>query len=197
MSHVAVQETKAGEPMFADLEALQMAARMCGLRLVERSTYHWYGRHVGDYPLPPGMSADELGRNARFVLEADPERFADYGLPPHARPYDLGLVEDPNNPGAFVPVYDFWAEGMGLHRFIGPPVRDEHGRPVLLAPRLKQAYDVACDVLAARAAGDQIVVMTAKEAATRFPDLFPPTDDADTWVSVVTGERLDRLAAGG
>lgn len=194
MSHVATQETKAGEPMFADLEALKLAASMCGGRIVKRNTYHWYNRHVGDYPMPKGMTADQLGKNAEYVFEVDPAQYQALGIA--GRPYDLGLIPDPNNPGCYVPIYDFYAGGMGLDKAIGSPLFENGGDRVvrMLCPRLKQRYDMACDVLAARQAGDTIDLLTARQAAEKYPGVFPPSTDEETWVSIATGLRLSTLA---
>lgn len=194
MSHVAAQETKPGEPMFADLEALQLAAQMCGGRIVERNTYHWYNRHVGDYPVPKGVKVSELGKNAKYVFEITPENYKRFGIT--GKPYDLGFIEDPNNPGCYVPIYDFFAGGMGLDKAIGTPLfKDAAQRTIqMLCPKLKQNYDMACDILAAKQAGDQIDVLTAKDAAKKYPNLFPATEDEDTWVSIATGNRLNNLA---
>lgn len=193
MSHVASQETKPGEPMFADLDALQLAAQMCGGRIVKRNTYHWYQRHVGDYPVPKGMKVADLGRNAVYVFEIPPENYAKLGIA--GKPYDLGLVEDPNNPGCFVPVYDFFAGGNGLDKAIGTPLFNDASQKSIkmLCPKLKQNYDIACDILAAKQAGDQIDVLTAKDAAAKYPNLFPATEDEQTWVSIATGNRLNQM----
>lgn len=180
--------------MFADFDALQLAAEMCGGRIVKRNTYHWYQRHVGDYPVPKGMKVSDLGRNAVYVFEIPPENYAKLGIT--GKPYDLGLVEDPNNPGCYVPVYDFYCGGMGLDKAIGSPLFNDGGQRAIkmLCPKLKQNYDIACDVLAAKAAGDHIDVLTAKAAAEKYPNLFPPTEDEQTWVSIATGQRLNNLA---
>lgn len=183
MSHIAAVETKPGEPMFADLDALRMAAAMCGGEIVEQSTYHWYGTSLGDYPLPKGVTKDQLGKNAKYVFRIKPEEYARFGIAPGTKVYELGLVEDPNNPGCYVPMYDYWMGGYGLDKAVGEPLRK--GRDVtMLAPKLKQNYDMACDALAARAAGDRIEFLTAKDAHLKYPSDFPATTDVDTWVSI-------------
>jgi hypothetical protein len=193
MSHVAMQETKPGEPMFADMEALHLAAVMCGGRIVERNTYHWYNRHVGDYPVPKGVKVEQLGKNAKYVFEILPEKYKELGIT--GKPYDLGLIEDPANPGCLVPIYDFYDGGMGLDNAIGTPLfSDAYQKAIkMLCPKLKQNYDIACDILAAKQAGDNIDVLTAKEASIKYPNMFPESNDTNTWVSIVTGNRLNNM----
>lgn len=193
MSHVAAQETKPGEPMFADLEALKLAAEMIGCEVVKQKTYNWYQTHVGDYPLPKGMKAEELGRNAEYVVRIKPENYKKLGIA--GTPYELGLVADPNNPGCFVPIYDFWAQGHGLEKAIGSPLfeKNDTKRVKMLCPQLKQKYDMACDALAAKQAGDQIEFLSLKAASAKYPHMFPKTEDEVTFVSIATGKRLAQL----
>lgn len=194
MSHVASIKTKPGEPMFASLEALQIAAGMCHGEIVKQTTYHWYMRHVGDYPLPEGMRAADLGKNATYVFRIKPEAYKELGIA--GEPYEMGLVEDPNNPGCYVPVYDFWAGGHGLDKAIGAPLfaGGDSRQIQMLGPKLKQCYDMACDALAARQSGDAIEFLTARDAHAKYPDAFPRTDDTDTWVSVV--DPTNRVSVG-
>lgn len=192
MSHVASQETKPGEPMFADLEALKLAAEMCGCEVVKQKTYHWYMRHVGDYPVPKGMKVADLGKNAEYVVRIKPENYKKFGV---GNPYELGLVADPNNPGCLTPVYDFYMGGNGLDKAVGSPLFEGHDttKVKMLCPQLKQKYDMACDALAAKASGDHIEFLSLKDAAVKYPAMFPKTDDEVTFVSVATGQRLTQL----
>lgn len=186
MSHVATQETKPGEPMFADMEALTLACEMLGLVIEHRTNYEWYNRHVGDYPVPAGVKVADLGNNAKFVVRLGDEAAKKYGS--HGRkPYEIGMIEDPNNPGCFVPIYDFYMGGYGLESVVGRALfNDPAEKSVrMLCPRLKQHYDMCCDALAAKAAGDSIEFLTAQDAHAKYPQLFPvPPENADTWVSV-------------
>lgn len=193
MSHVAAQETKPGEPMFADMEALKLAAEMCGCEVVKQKTYHWYNRHMGDYPLPKGVKVDQLGKNAEYVVRVKAENYAKLGI--GGTPYELGLINDPNNPGCLTPIYDFYQGGYGLEKAIGTPLFNDAAKQVvrMLAPQLKQKYDMACDALAAKASGDHIEFLSLKDAAVKYPAMFPKTDDEVTFVSVATGQRLTQL----
>lgn len=189
MSHIAVQTTKPGEPVFADLDCLRQAVEMLGCRLVERNTFRWYGRSVGDYPLPPGMTKADLGNNAKYVIELTPETAArvkkEHGY--DEAPYDVGIIEDPNNPGTYVPMYDHFIGGYGVDDCLGAPVRDpQHYNKIhMLLPKLMQHYHMCCDAAAARESGDTIQFLTMKAAAEQYPQLFPtPSQDESTWVSI-------------
>lgn len=47
----------------SDLTALKAACRRLGFTFAEgQKTYVWYGRLVGEAPLPEGLSIDDLGR---------------------------------------------------------------------------------------------------------------------------------------
>lgn len=191
MSHLAAQDTKPGEPMFVDLACLTKAAEMLGLDVVQTSEYAWYGRHVGDFPIPQGMTAAELGHNAKFVLRMNPETRRRI-LGKHGdQPYDIGIVADPNNSGCYIPLLDFWAQGKGMTKVTGEPVYAEDGSLKILCPTLKQHYDMVCDVEAAREAGDKIDLLTLADATVKYPKLFKAkSKDKSTWVSVTTETRV-------
>jgi len=57
MSHIAKIELEV-----KDLQALKTACNEAGYEFVEnQTTYKWYGRWVGDAPLPDGVDIDQLG----------------------------------------------------------------------------------------------------------------------------------------
>lgn len=186
MSHVAVQSTTPGDPMFKDMEALKLACQMLGLEIEQRSNYAWFNRHVGDYPLPQGIPASDLGKNAKFVIRLNDEMAAKHGNP-HTKPYEIGMLEDPNNPGCFVPIYDFFAGGYGLEAVIGKPLfaDKEKKKPTMLCPLLKQRYEMALDALSAAQAGDKIEFLTLRDAHAKYPEMFEKSNDELTWVSIV------------
>ena len=58
MSHVATINIEV-----KDLDALAAAAAKLGGKLIrDQKTYGWFGQHVGDYPLPEGFTAEDLGK---------------------------------------------------------------------------------------------------------------------------------------
>jgi hypothetical protein len=65
-----------------DLEALDAAARRCGLILKRgQKHYRWYGRSVGDTPLPEGYTAAMLGKCDHAL--AIPGNTRAYGIKGH------------------------------------------------------------------------------------------------------------------
>lgn len=187
-----MQVPKPGAPMFKDKEALREACRQLGLEIVEKNTYRWYNRSVGDYPLPAGMKASEVGKNAAFVLRlAEPKRSA--ARAQHGEePYEIGIVEDSANPGCYLPVYDFYCGGFGLDEAVGAPVlTGGYGSPVkTLCPILKQRYDMVCDAMAAAEVGDKIDFLTVQDAKQKgLLQGQPAAGDADTWCSFVSTEQ--------
>lgn len=191
-SHVAAQKTKKGQPLFSSKKALIKAAQLKGYDVVETNVYNWYNRHVGDYPVPPGMKVSELGKNALFVLRmAEPLR-SEMLKKRGGTPYDVGVLEDPNNPGCFTLIYDFWQGGYGVDETLGAPIR-EKGEIQLLCPELKQTYDMVCESMAAEEVGDPIQFLTLAQARATYPHLFQDlpaqADDAKTWVSIADTEQ--------
>lgn len=57
---------------FRDMDAMSEACDELGLDLQRgRTDYKWYGHHVGDYPLPEGFSADDLGKCDHAIHRKD------------------------------------------------------------------------------------------------------------------------------
>lgn len=112
MSHVVKQKIK-----FLDLGSLKKAVADLGWQFMEnQTTYSWYGRHVGDYPLPEGIKKEQLGTCVHAIKV------------PGAS-YEIGLMQDAE--GSLFPIWDFYASG-GLYQIMG-----EDGAT------LKAAYGVA------------------------------------------------------
>jgi len=101
VSHVATIDLE-----IKDLDCLIMAASDCGLEQRHQSTYKWYGHHVGDYPMPEGFTADELGK-CDFAL----------GVKGNTKAYEIGCVK---RGGKWTLLWDFWNGGYGLQDKVGP-----------------------------------------------------------------------------
>lgn len=117
-----------------DLECLQAAAERLGLEFRrDQKIYRWYGRSVGDYPLPEGLTVADLGK-------------CDHALSVKGKPgaYEVGLVKRPD--GSWRMLFDFWARGHGLQDAIG----DNGGR-------LLQEYSIAVATKQARRNGQRAV----------------------------------------
>lgn len=87
-----------------DLDTLARAVAELGGKLhLGVKTQAWYGHSVGDYALPKGFTAAMLGHPEHVI------RF------PGVR-YEAGVYKDPENPGAFVLLFDFFGyDGSGGH----------------------------------------------------------------------------------
>jgi hypothetical protein len=113
MSHVATIDLQ-----IKDLDCLKKAALRLGLEFIkDKKQYKWYGRHVGDYPLPKGFSKADLGRcdHVLSILGNDTA-------------YQIGIVDQGKE---FKLLWDFWNGGFGLEEKVGKD-----------AGLLKQAYAV-------------------------------------------------------
>ena len=121
MSHVSTIEIE-----IKDIEALKAACQRLGYEFREGQTsYRWFGRFVGNYPLPQGFKVEDLGRctHAIRVPGAD---------------YEIGVV---TREGKTTLLWDFWRAG-GLENVVG-----KNGA------KLKQAYAAEATKRAAKKAG--------------------------------------------
>lgn len=88
MSHVI-----SGEVIIKDLDCLTRAVATFGGKVVQKNRYNWYGEHVGDYPMPKGMTAAQLGRCECAIQ-----------LPNTC--YEVGVVKQQD--GTYTLAYDFY-----------------------------------------------------------------------------------------
>lgn len=101
MSHVTAIKAK-----IKDLDALERALKenFPHARLIRgKKTYGWYGRSVGDYPVPEGIKAEDLGK-------------CDHAIHLDSTSYEIGLVQKEDG---FAMVYDFWGPGQQLKQTFG------------------------------------------------------------------------------
>lgn len=113
--------------VITDLAALQGAVAELDAQWREgQRQYAWYGRHVGDYPLPPGLTKAELGKCEHAIHLPGCE-------------YEIGVV--PQGSG-YTLAFDFWGPGAKLKSHFGDGLA-----------RLKQIYGVHKATAAARARG--------------------------------------------
>lgn len=104
MSHVATIDLH-----IKDLEALKLACREIGLEFKEgQKTYRWYGRHVGDYALPEGTTANDLGKCSHAISVAG-----------NARAYEVGVCERTDGKPGYRLLWDFYLGGFGLEKIVG------------------------------------------------------------------------------
>ncbi len=90
--------------VLTDLEAVKKACTRLGVEFIEgKKTYGWFGRSVGDYPLPVGMTVEELGK-------------CDHVIHVPGVDYEVGLIANKDGKG-YKLAYDFWGsarQGGGL-----------------------------------------------------------------------------------
>ena len=94
MSHI-----ESIELVLSDLEALEAGAKRFEGQLVKQSTYRWFGKSVGDYPLPKGMTKEDLGK-------------CDYAIKLPGVNYEVGVVKVE---GGYRLAYDFYGYDRSEH----------------------------------------------------------------------------------
>ncbi len=130
MSHVATIEIQ-----IKDLAALKAACKKLGLEFLEgQTTYRWYGRYVGDYPLPEGFDPSDMGKCEHALRVKD-----------NPDPYEVGVVKRRDGKPGFALMYDFWAEGRGLESVIGKKaskLTQQYAADVAIKQARKQSFRV-------------------------------------------------------
>ena len=130
MSHVATVDLEV-----KDMECLAKAAARCGLVMkVNQPTYRWYGRSVGDYPLPAGFAAEDLGRCEHAL-----------SIPGDGDAYEIGVVRRRDGKPGYCLLWDFFAGGYGLQAKVGEN-----------CAKLKQAYAAEVAIRQARMQGYRV-----------------------------------------
>jgi hypothetical protein len=140
MSHVATIDLE-----IKDLDALREAAAAIGLEFVAGQTsYRWYGQSVGDYPLPDGFTASDLGKCEHALRIPLDQQHPDpnFGM----MPYEIGVVKRRDGRPGFTLLWDFWNRGCGLEDRVGANCN-----------RLKQEYALAVAKRQARKQGFSVV----------------------------------------
>lgn len=113
MSHVAKLELE-----IQDLNTLEKACNELGLELKRgQEHYKWYGRSVGDYPLPEGFTEADLGKCEHAIK-----------IPNSPNAYEIGVVKNRGGRG-YQLLWDFYAGGYGMQEKVGTN-----------GEKLKQAY---------------------------------------------------------
>jgi hypothetical protein len=80
-----------------------------------QKTFNWWGRHVGDHPLPPGMRREDMGKcEHAIVVRPDSPFFrkCNIGLK-RDQPYEMGVIRRKDGKGWSL-MYDFIGGGYGL-----------------------------------------------------------------------------------
>jgi len=123
-----------------DIPALKQMCKNQGWEWLEgQKTYKWFGKHVGDYPLPTGFTVEEMGT-------------CDHAIRVPGANYEIGVVQ---KNGQWKPIYDFW-DGSLKRKLCA----DQSGENAGL---LKQAYGVAKAQMACRQKGKSWSLNTVKD----------------------------------
>lgn len=131
MSHVATIDIH-----ITDLQSLAAAAKQLGMVLnINQQTYRWFGRHVGDYPIPAGYTVADLGRCAHAI-----------SIPGNNNAYEIGVCERRDGKPGYILMWDFWAGGHGLQQKVGAD-----------CIKLRQEYALAVAAKKLRAKGFNVV----------------------------------------
>lgn len=128
MSHVAKITVE-----IKDLDALKAACARLGFEWRDgQRNYAWWGQSVGDYPLPQGFTADDLGK-------------CDHAIHVPGAAYEVGVVARRDGRPGFELLWDFFPTG-GLEEKLG-----------LNGNKLVQAYGVEAAKRAARRQGYDVM----------------------------------------
>lgn len=131
MSHIATVDLH-----ITDLAALKPACETLGLEFREGQTsFRWYGRTVGDYPLPAGFTASEMGECEHAIRIKD-----------NTAAYEVGVVRRRDGKPGFVLMYDNWRGGFGLEDVIGRSagkLKQQYAAQVAASQARKQGYRVS------------------------------------------------------
>ena len=111
---------------------MEAAARELGGAVIDKKTYEWYGQSVGGYPIPTGMTAEQIGR-CEFAIKFPGIR------------YEVGICKRAD--GAYVLGFDFYGsdgrhDGLKLKEKVGDNLN-----------KLRQAFSKHKTLLALRRQG--------------------------------------------
>lgn len=102
MSHISTIST---ENLVFDLGTIKDLCKRMGWNFMEnQKSYAWYGKYMGDSPIPEGMTPEDYGK-------------CDHAISVPGANYEIGLVEDKEK-GGYRVVADFWSGG-GLDKILG------------------------------------------------------------------------------
>lgn len=101
MSHITTTKLTISKDKLC---CLRRAAQRFGGLWMKKDRYTWYGRHMGDYPIPAGMSKEQLG-HCEYAI----------GLP--GTNYEVGVFR--KDDGTYGLAYDFWGPGRRLREAFG------------------------------------------------------------------------------
>ena len=136
-----------------DLDALEQSCPELGLIFRrDQKKYKWYGASMGDYPLPAGMTKDQLGKceHAISVVGAGKDCY-EIGI--YRRPAGTfktvthadGTTKQVDISGTYGLVFDFWNGGYGLEAKCGAnagKLAQAYAREVAIKQAKRQGFAV-------------------------------------------------------
>lgn len=127
-----------------DLDILARSVQPLGCELLrDVTTYKWYGRHVGDYPLPTGFTKEDMGKCDHVIRVKGAD----------ARTYEVGVVKRRDGKPGYTLLWDFYAGGYGLQEKVGKDavnIRKQYAAQVAASTMRKQGYSVAVKEVAGK-----------------------------------------------
>lgn len=131
MSHVAAIEIQV-----KDLDALELGGGRLGMELLRNVTQHkWWGHHVGDYPLPKGFTAADMG-HCDHVLR----------IKGNTKAYEIGVCKRRDGKAGYTLLWDFYGgAGQELERVIGhngKKLTQEYARAVAVKNAQRQGFSI-------------------------------------------------------
>ena len=142
MSHVAEISVE-----ILDLDALEIAAKKIGMELRRRQrTYRWWGESVGDYPLPKGFTAAELGKCDHAL-----------SIPNNNQAYEIGVVRRRDGKPGWILLWDFYAGGKCLQAVVGSE-----------AVKLRQRYAAEVAIKNARRQGFRVTEQVGQDGKIKL-----------------------------
>lgn len=95
MSHNEIIELEV-----TDLKTLSNTAkRLGGQLMLNQKEYKWFGRNVGDYPLPEGIAVADLGKCEHAI------KFPGIN-------YEVGVIKSKTSKGAYSLIWDFFDSSL-------------------------------------------------------------------------------------
>lgn len=163
MSHGIVSRNESSK--ITNIEALKLSAEQMGInfRECEKGKGHFRtwkddhnGQWVGDWDLPEGITGEQMGDNADYVLS----------IPGDSQAYELGIVWNEQDQ-CWYPAYDFYNGGNGLEKVIGK-VTLEGKEVISAAPKLMEYYRMVDLYLKNQQQGKAVVLTKQQEKLMLF-----------------------------
>lgn len=95
MSHTAIIAAE-----IKSMESLRKACKKLGYKFVkDQKSYRWFRKFMGDYPLPDGMTVNDLGK-------------CEHAIKIPGANYEIGVIKDPMNKDNYKLIWDFWDHSL-------------------------------------------------------------------------------------